>query len=174
MSLNNIQWPSDLNPQNSPVYTHNELEMPAKPNIVWAWLIRATRWPEWYSNCKDVKIVEGESKVDLSQGAVFMWKTFGMRVVTRVEVFEPFTQLAWRGKGFLGKGYHAWLIEETQNGCKVITEEVQSGFMISIGRRQIKQRLLKEHQNWLKGLAKMSTRSSGDVRMQSLCYNAKL
>jgi hypothetical protein len=160
--LNRIQWPYDLRPENSPVHTRNELEIPAHPRVVWAWLIRATKWPKWYENSKDVKIVQGKSKTDLAKDTVFIWKTFGMRVKTWVEVFEPFEQLAWRGTGLLGEGYHVWAIEETPHGCKVITKEVQNGFIIRIGRRQIKKMLLEQHQKWLEGLAKVSQRGLPD------------
>lgn len=132
--------------------------MSLNPSVVWAWLIRATKWHEWYQNCKDLKIVEGKSKVDLSPGSIFTWKTFGMKVTTQIKVFEPFTQLAWRGSGLLGTGYHVWLIQQAKNGCRVTTEEVQNGFVISIGRLQIKRMLLKQHQNWLIGLSEMPKR----------------
>jgi hypothetical protein len=159
---NRIQWPHDLRPEHCPVYTHNELEIPAHPRVVWAWLIRAPQWPQWYKNSKEVKIVQGKSKIDLAKDTVFTWKTFGMRVKTWVEVFEPFEQLAWRGTGLLGQGYHTWLIEKTPHGCKVITKEVQNGFIIRIGRWQIQRMLLKQHQNWLEGLAKVAQQGLPD------------
>lgn len=152
MSNSKIIWPDDLRPGNSPIFTHNELHIPAEPHIIWAWLVRAELWPTWYANCSNLTILSG-SGPDLQLGTKFTWTTFGVQVETVVEEFELFGKLAWRGGGLGAQGYHAWLIEVTTNGCLVTTEEVQIGLIPSLGRFFLRRSLLREHQNWLEGLA---------------------
>jgi hypothetical protein len=83
---------------------------------------------------------------------VFTWTTFGIRVRTRVEVFEAGRALAWRGDQRIGHGMHTWSLEPIGSRCRVVTEEVQRGFLPSLGRWYIRAGLRKWHQRWLEGL----------------------
>lgn len=144
------RWPDDLQPARCPVVACNELMIEASPEAVWAHLIAAPAWPEFYANAREVAI-EGGASV-LGPGAVFTWKTFGISVRTRVEVFEPGRALAWRGDQRLGHGMHTWAIEPMGARCLVVTEEVQRGFLPSLGRWYIRRGLRTWHQRWLEGL----------------------
>jgi len=150
-----LGWPAGLHPDEAPVYTRNALDISAPPGIVWTWLVRAARWPEWYGNCKNLKFVS-EPGPDLKPGTVFEWTTFGVRVRTRVEEFEPPSRLAWLGTGPGARGYHGWLIERTGEGCRVVTEETQRGIVPSLGRWFLQRALLRQHQIWLEGLARLA------------------
>lgn len=160
MGSSKIKWPEDLRPETSPVYTYNELVIPADSRIVWAWLIRAERWPQWYPYWKKVKILSGPGE-GLGPGTVFtvtapIWKIFSVKIKTVVQDFTPFERLAWRGQAFGVQGYHAWIIESQGGGCKVITEEAQRGLIVSLARSATQREILHRHQIWLEGLAKMS------------------
>src|ERR1051326_3394460 len=126
-------WPDKYKPEHSPVYSYNELEISADPMIIWAWLIRAQLWPNWYVNAKNVYIDSGPL-LDLALGSVFSWNTFGIRVRTKVEIFEPMHRLAWSGARLGSSGYHCWIIEPRSGSCRVITEETQQGIIPSLGR----------------------------------------
>jgi len=155
-----VVFPEGKRPHESPIYTHNELEVDAPPEQVWAWLVRAQRWPEWYGNAKDIDI-EGGSP-DLALGTMFHWTTFGVRVHTRIEELVPNRRLSWSGKGLLGAtAYHGWVILPREGGgCIVITEETQQGIVPSAGRFFLRSGLLEWHQKWLVGLAKMAANGS--------------
>jgi hypothetical protein len=49
-SRDEIRWPPEFHPANVEVRARNEVQIHASPEQVWALLIRATCWPEWYSN----------------------------------------------------------------------------------------------------------------------------
>jgi hypothetical protein len=160
MGSSKINWPVDLRPENSPVYTYNELVIPAEPRLVWAWLVRAEWWPRWYPHWKAVKILSPPGP-DLAAGTVFVatapiLKIFSVKIKTSVQDFAPGERLAWRGKAFGTHGYHAWIIESQGSGCKVITEETQRGLLVSLTRSATRREILDRHQTWLEGLAKMS------------------
>lgn len=155
MDASKLNWPADLRPEDVPVYTYNEILIPADAERIWAWLIRAASWPSWYANCRNLEFLTG-SGPDLAPGALFAWTTFGVRVKTAVQEFLPLQRLAWRGTAPGGEAYHGWLILPQSGGCRVITEETQKGMVPSIGRFFLRRGLLREHQKWLEGLSRMS------------------
>ena len=149
-----LDWPEGFHPDETPVYTRNEIRILADPEHIWAWLIRAGLWPTWYANSRNVKFLSG-SAPDLASGTVFAWTTFGLRVKTTVREFTPPTRLAWLGGAPGARAYHGWLIEKTGEECRVITEETQRGIIPSLGRYFLARGLKREHQKWLEGLARM-------------------
>ena len=132
------------------VHVSNELDMSAPSEAVWAWLIRARLWPTWYGNCSDV-VVE-LAKPDLYEGCRFKWKTFGLRLESKVVEFVPQQRLAWTAHGFGINAYHAWLIEKREYGCHVITEENQKGAVAKLNSRFMPGNMKKYHQIWLESL----------------------
>jgi len=144
-----IEWPEKYRPEKTAVHVHNELEMPAPPEAVWAWLVRADLWPTWYSNSKDVKIEGGR---ELQAGSVFHWKTFGVSLDSRVEEFVQNERLAWSARAMGINAYHAWLIERSPSGCHVITEENQNGWVARLNASLRPDQTSRYHQFWLEML----------------------
>jgi len=85
-----VRFPEGALPQQSPVYTRNSLVIAASPGRLFAWLLAAPHWPEWYGNAKDVRIA-GDAPLQ-TLGAEFSWVTFGVRVHTRIEELVPGVQ----------------------------------------------------------------------------------
>jgi uncharacterized protein YndB with AHSA1/START domain len=150
--VSKIHWPDRYHPDNVPVHVRNELDMAASPEQVWSWLIRATRWPEWYSNAANVEIVDGGGP-DLTDGARFRWKTFDVTITSTVREFVPFERIAWDAQAFGLDVYHAWLLQPSGTGCLVITEESQHGLLARLGKLAMPGRMYKYHQLWLEALA---------------------
>lgn len=145
-----IRWPSGLEPAAAHLHTVNALEVALAPEQIWPWLVRAARWPEHYRNCRRIRIDGGG---DLADGVAFRWWTFGVPVRTVVDDCVPRARLAWRGAGAGAIGYHAWILEPTRDGCRVITEETQRGVVPWLARPLLRRGLLHWHQRWLEGLA---------------------
>ena len=120
------------------------------PELVWTWLVRADLWPTWYSNARDV-IIEGGGH-ELKLGTKFRWKTFGASLQSTVEEFVPFERLAWSAKGTGIDVYHAWLIERTPQGCHILTEENQNGFLARLSNSFRPGNMERYHQVWLQNL----------------------
>ncbi len=145
-----VRFPKDCAPARAPVHTFNEIETSASPAAVWARLIDAVRWPEFYKNSKNV-VIDGADELGL--GTSFRWTTFGLRVRTVVEEFEEGSRLAWRGGAAGAVGYHGWVIEPKETGCRIVTEETQRGVGPWLGRWYLRRALVRHHQAWLEGLA---------------------
>jgi Polyketide cyclase / dehydrase and lipid transport len=150
-----IRWPEEYAPANTAVFVGNRLEMNVPPERVWEWLIRADLWPEWYANSKNVTYLE-PSKGPLRLGTTFRWTTFGVTIVSRVEEFALGERIAWNARGTGVDAYHAWLIEKTEKGCRVLTEETQNGWAARLGKLFMPSRMQKYHQIWLEGLERQA------------------
>jgi len=145
-----------MEPERSMVHARNEIVIPAEPERIWRWLCRAARWPEWYINCGWLRFRHGTGP-DLGPGAAFVWKTFGVRVRSQVEIFDQFSELGWNATAFGLHAYHGWRFERIEAGqTRVITEETQIGPLTAVGRWYLRRSLLSEHQNWLEGLSRMA------------------
>jgi len=146
-----IRWPEEFDPARAPVFVSNELGIAARREAVWAWLLRAELWPTWYSNSRNVRILEGP-RPDLAPGTRFRWWTFGVRIESVVREFEPCERLAWVARAPGIRAYHAWLLTRTDSGCHVLTEETQHGFLARLGKFFLPNRMYRGHQLWLERL----------------------
>ncbi len=146
------RWADDVRPDRSPIATVNALDIHAPAEAIWAQLVRAEAWPDFYENARKV-VVHGPSAPDLAEDVVFTWVTFGLPVRTVVEVFEPPHALSWRGQEPYGRAVHTWQITPIEGGCRVTTEEVQAGLVPWLARWYLRPGLLRWHQRWLEGLA---------------------
>ena len=150
-----VRWPPHYAPATTPVHVRNELDMEAKPDVVWAWLIRAQLWPTWYSNSAHVRFLEGPPP-DLTAGTQFRWKTFGVSLESRVCEFVSGERIAWDARGLGVDAYHAWVISATPRGSHVLTEETQHGWLARLGHFLMPWRMGKYHQLWLEQLRDQS------------------
>jgi len=147
-----VQWPDYYQPRNCPVHVRNELDMTAVQEHVWAWLLRSTLWPTWYINSANIKILEGRGP-DLQMGTRFRWKTFGVTITSTVLEYIPCECIAWNAHTFGIDAYHAWVLQPSAQGCHVLTEETQHGWLARLGKLLMPNRMYKFHQLWLEGLA---------------------
>ncbi|WP_419728305.1 SRPBCC domain-containing protein [Lichenicola sp.] len=145
-----INWPDAYRPSETAVHVRNELLIAAPAERIWAWLIRAPLWPTWYENSQDVAIEGGA--FDLSPGARFSWKTFGLSIDSVVGEFVPNQRIGWTGIGTGMDVYHGWVIAPRDGGCLVLTEENQNGLGARAQSVLAPNRMHKHHQIWLESL----------------------
>ena len=149
-----IQWPAEYAPAASTVFVSNQLVIPAPAEHIWPWLIRAELWPTWYSNSGDVHFLS-HAGPDLRNRSRFRWKTFGVRITSKVLEFEPSRRIGWDAHGIGVAAYHAWVLTPMQDGSThVLTEETQTGWLASLGAKLMPNRMKNMHQMWLEGLSR--------------------
>ncbi len=148
---NNIIFPDNYHPSKSAIHVYNELFIPASKEEIWFWLTNVKTWPEWYANASNIEILH-EVDTNLNHHTKFNWRTFNTNIQSQVKEYIPYKKLAWvaRGKGLVA--YHSWLLIPEAEGCTVITEETQRGWLPKWFGFFIKKSLLKQHQIWLEGL----------------------
>jgi hypothetical protein len=148
-ATNLIQWPEEFNPVKSKFYVHNEIEINAKPEIVWNILIDALKWESWYKGAKNVSLIDSTQKF-LQANSIIKWETMGQKFTSPIKVFEPNKYLAWESRKKSITGYHAWVIVPTANGCRLITAESQNGFLTFMQKVFLPKKLLKLHDTWVR------------------------
>lgn len=156
MTDGGIIWPAGYSPAESPVHVVNHIDIAASPSTVWTHLVRAADWPGWYANASKVVIANGGR--DLTAGARFRWRTFGVGLETAVQEWVENERIAWLATSLGVRAYHAWLIVPSDFGCRVITEETQHGFIARTGSALFPPRMHDWHQKWLEGLKARSER----------------
>lgn len=160
-SARRIAWPDAYAPKSARFFVSNEIVIAAPPERVWAELVDAAGWPDWYAGASEVE-VRGSSDGRLGPGAVLAWKTMGLRFESEVRAFEQPRFLAWESRKASIRGYHVWLIEPTgDGGSRVITDEAQHGFLATMQGIFIPQKLHRLHDEWLKGLKTRAEAAGG-------------
>jgi uncharacterized protein YndB with AHSA1/START domain len=152
-----MHWPGEFAPDKVDVFLHNQVEIGAPPRVVWENLVAATKWPSWYANSSDVRIVGSGEK--LQAGTRFLWNTFGFPADSTVVEFVPEQRLAWSGGPVTFRIYHAWLIVPRGEGCLVITEEAQTGTDAIRFHREQPNAMVDGHDWWLSALKARSERT---------------
>jgi hypothetical protein len=121
-----IHWPDGFDPSSADLFSHNELLIDASCERAWDNIIDATKWPQWYPNSKDVRIIDGAM---LAEGTVFRWETFGLPIESKINEFAPYTRIGWYGyaPGKAPAFYHTWFLTQTGDACLVVTDEAGIG-----------------------------------------------
>ncbi|PRY41560.1 SRPBCC family protein [Umezawaea tangerina] len=151
-----VTWPRAHEPAGADIHAVNRGVTSASPQQVWEWVTRPDLWHHFYDNAKRIEHLDGPWP-RLGLGSRFRWSTFGTTVTTTVTEFEPFERLAWTGSGAGSTGHHAWLLRaDGGGGTTIITEETQRGRMARLSRPLFRPRMLRQHQLWVDGLARVS------------------
>lgn len=154
-----IHWPIGFDPAKADLFSHNELLIGAPCERVWQHIVDATKWPEWYPNSKDVRIVEG---TQLAQGTVFRWTTFGLPLESKINEFVPYTRIGWFGyapgttPSAANSFYHTWFLKREDDGCRVVTDEVGMGKDAAHLRETDESLMHRGHDLWLATLKWMA------------------
>jgi uncharacterized protein YndB with AHSA1/START domain len=159
-------WPEGFDPDINPVFTHNEIVIQAPPARVFAALVDANRWAEFYENARDVKLLpdaSGATPAVLGRGTHFAWTTFGASLEAEITEYEPDQVLAWTCRGGTPTiaAHHRWLLFPQGDGTRLVTEECNKAEVSALTRWIVHplfkasghgEALPAAHQQWLREL----------------------
>ena len=150
-----VRFPEEHRPEVSSFLARNEITTEAPPENVWAWLTRPDLWPSYYSNARLVRQIEGPWP-EIELGSRWRWLTFGALITTELVECEPHSRLAWSAKGIGARGHHGWVLEPRDGGTHIVTEETQRGWGIALVKPALRPLMVRFHQRWLEGLARVA------------------
>ncbi len=150
-----FRWPAGYDPAQAALYIRNTRRIGAAPEAIWAQLVAAPLWPQWYRFSKNVSLRDGGT--ELRAGSRFTWTTQGIRLETEVREFEPFRRLAWFATSPFVSAYHAWDLRPDGDTTVVVTDETQRGIMPALGSAIVRPMMLRAHDAWLAGLERRTT-----------------
>lgn len=141
--------------QSAPVKAAHEIELKAKPEVIWNILVAARRWPDWNPDIR-ATFIEG----DLAVGTEFSWKAGpGTIRSTIMEMDGPY-RLLWTGSTYGIKAFHLWELERRGERTIVRSEESWEGLLPSILRGIMKGMLSKSTKQGLIYLKAEAERAS--------------
>ncbi len=150
-----FQWPDGFEPNSARLYFRNTRTIAAPVEQVWSWLVAAPLWPSWFPNATNVALHDGASELEL--GTRFRWSQSGLALETVVREYIPNRRLAWFATSPFIRAYHAWDLDASGNGVRVITDESQRGIMPAFLGPVLKSRMLAVHDRWLAELDRKAT-----------------
>jgi len=143
-----IHWPTGLSPEKADLFAHNEIFINAPCTTVWKDITEAEKWPEWYPNSSNVKVLNNKTGI-LEKNSLFTWNTFGIHLdSTRVHEYVLNSRLGWFGYTNGLKAYHTWLLEGQSGGCKITMEEIGMGAGAKAMHAKDPNAMQKGHQLW--------------------------
>ena len=145
-----INWPEEYQPADADFYVHNKLQINATPEQIWELLIQAENWPDWYEGMTNVQVLDSKGGMIMENGNL-KFSTMGQDFEAVIREFEPYSRLGWETINKDLRAYHAWLIIPNENGCMVITDEVQIGKLAKLQKVFLPNKLRKLHDQWLAG-----------------------
>ncbi len=159
-ATNLVLWPESLNPEKSKWYVYNEIEINARPEVVWEILIDADTWHSFYHGVQSPVTYLDTTATTLRDGLAFNMHTMGLHLVPVIKEFVPNERMAWEVQRGNLSAYHAWVIVPTASGCRLITPESQNGFLTFLQRVFQPNKLLNLHAHWL---AQIKSRAEGGM-----------
>ena len=156
---NRIHWPEKFNPITSDFYVHNEIEIHASPEQVWRLLIDAKSWIDWHEGIQNIRF-EDSVQNELAHDTKVFWNSMGQNLNNRVVEYAPYERLAWAFEESNIQGHHAWLIIPTVNGCRVITDESQTGKLAKLQKIFLPRKLMRQHDTWLRSLKREAEKTN--------------
>jgi hypothetical protein len=149
-----IHWPDGFTPEDADLYAHNEIFVSAPCATVWGHIVEAPKWPAWYPNAQNVRILgSGDA---LKADSHFAFDTFGIHIDARIGEYVAGRRIGWFGDGSAINAYHTWLLADAPGGCQVVTEEVAKGPGAIAIRRPDPAAMHKGHDLWLTRLKALS------------------
>ena len=144
----------------APAIATGDIEIRAKPEVVWDLLADIDNWPRWNPDVKEAKVMGG-----LRESSVFRWKAGPGTITSTLEKVDRPREIGWRGKTMGINAVHVYKLEPSAEGTKVHTEESFDGPVASLLRRAMRKTLQKGIDGGLKHLkAEAERRSASSTR----------
>lgn len=151
-----VDWPPHFHPDKADLFARNEIEISAPAERIWGHLIAAARWPEWFPNAKNVRMLDQPS---LNAGARFAWEAGGLEVDCVIIDWAMPHRLTWLGSlpGADAPIFcHVWLIVPQGQATHVISEETGRGELPKTLSEEDPDALTRGNEMWLTALKSLS------------------
>lgn len=149
-SANLVVWPEEFKPSKAKWYVYNEIEIHAKPEVVWTILTDAKKWHTFYKVVESPVEFLDTTSTTLRNGLAFKLHTMSLHLEPVMNEFVPNVRMAWEVRRSNLTAYHAWVIVPTADSCRLITSESQNGFLTFLQKVFQPNKLLKLHDTWLR------------------------
>ena len=137
----------------APAIATGDIEIRAKPEVVWEVLADIDSWPSWNPDVKEAKLTDG-----LKVGSVFRWKAGPGTITSTLEQVEPPREIGWSGRTMGIIAVHVYRLEPHGAGTKVHSEESFDGLIARLLKASTRKTLQKGLDRGLARLKKEAER----------------
>jgi len=141
--------------KDAPVIATGDIEIRAKPEVVWEVLADIDSWPSWNPDVKEAKLTGG-----LRVGSVFKWKAGTGTITSTLEQVEPLREIGWSGRTMGIIAVHVYKLEPHGDGTRVHSEESFDGLIARLLKGPTRGTLQKGLDGGLASLKKEAERRS--------------
>jgi hypothetical protein len=133
-----IHWPDGFHPEQADLFAHNEIVVRASCKTVWDHIIEAEKWPSWYSNSHNMKLLNSADG-KLHEDTRFSWDTFGLHVECRIGEFVASSRIGWFGDSNGANAYHTFLLLKVEGSVRKQGATMKIGFIGTaiLAKRQV-------------------------------------
>jgi uncharacterized protein YndB with AHSA1/START domain len=122
--------------ERAPVVGTSEIEIAARPELVWEVLTAFERWPVWN---RDVRSMSLDGPVAV--GSEFRWKAGPGTITSTIARLEPPGLIAWTGRTLGIRAIHVYRLEPRDGATFVRTEESYEGLVARLLRGPLQKTL---------------------------------
>jgi len=137
----------------APAVATGDIEIRAKPEVVWDVLADIDGWPSWNTDVKEAKLTGG-----LSVGSVFRWKAGPRMITSTLEQVEAPREIGWSGQTMGIIAVHVYRLVPLGDGTKVHSEESFDGLIARLLKGPTRKNLQKRLDGGLASLKKEAER----------------
>ena len=130
-----------------PVVAASEIEIAARPEVVWAVLTEFGRWPSWNP---DVTSMSMDAPVAV--GSTFRWKAGPGTITSTIQRIEAPRLIAWTGRTLGIKAVDSWHLQPQEGTTLVREDESWDGVVARVFRRPLQKTLDRSLENGLRHL----------------------
>jgi uncharacterized protein YndB with AHSA1/START domain len=143
--------------RSAPVVARAELDVQARPELVWEVLADVDGWPRWNPDVKSAAL-EGS----LAPGTRFRWKAGPGTIVSTLQAIEPPRLIGWTGKTLGIRAVHVHRLEPRGEATVVTSEESWAGPLVTLLRRPLRSTLRRAVAAGLEHLRTEAERRAGE------------
>jgi hypothetical protein len=144
---------------NAAVRGSAEIEVDARPEVVWDVLTAIDEWPQWNPD-----VTEASMEGELSEGTRFRWKSGRATITSTLRVVQPPREVAWTGKTLGLDAIHLFRLQPLNGGTVVTTEESWNGWVARLFRKRMQATLQRAMEAGLESLKTEAERRAASRR----------
>ena len=122
----------------APAVARGEIDIAARPEVVWDVLADIEGWPRW-----NASIASAELDGELAPGSTFRWKAGPGTITSTLRHVDPPRELGWTGTTFGIKAVHVHRLEQRGDSTHVTSEESWAGLPVRLLRGRMQKTLQK-------------------------------
>jgi len=133
--------------RNAAVFAEHPIFIDASPSAIWEIITNVNGWPQWNS-----LVANSHLDRDFQVGAVFTWRSGGIKITSTVTEVVLHKKIMWRGRAIGTEAEHVWELDAKDSGATIKTAETFDGWLVRLMKGAFQKKLDRALRTWLQDL----------------------